>query len=224
MTKSTQRAPRASKSKSATIPRAKKTSGGESPKAADGLFVKTDVTPEQFFQAWSRKEREVLIDLLIDSLDEADGDPDLEDTADDEPSLGSVAALSPYNPYFNQEHWAASGMDDREGDDSDDEPSIGGDDLELDHSDYEPNLGWTENGAIAATRQGDACGECEGEIYCGRGQDIEKAKKRRRKPRTIRTELAFGGRGARRVLNLTDRQRDLMAPRIDRDSHVRMAQ
>src|SRR5690242_9521984 len=76
----------------------------------------TGITPEQCSEAWSRKEREALIDLLIDSLNEIDGDPDLEDDGDGEPSLASADAFNP----TSQEHWTQGNSDEREGDDGDD--------------------------------------------------------------------------------------------------------
>ncbi len=42
----------------------------------------TDVTPDEFFKAWSRKDREALIEVLIDTLDAEAGDPDLEEPGD----------------------------------------------------------------------------------------------------------------------------------------------
>jgi hypothetical protein len=90
----------------------------------------TDITPEQFFQAWSRKEREALIELLIDSLDEIDGDPDredggdLEDGADDEPSLGTTEHLRQDDVRLvGRDGWTCP--DELEEDTADDEPSLG---------------------------------------------------------------------------------------------------
>ncbi|MDR6303962.1 hypothetical protein GGQ85_001661 [Nitrobacter vulgaris] len=94
MTKSTQRARHASESKSAIRQRTKNPRTSESAKAKDGLFVKTDVTPEEFFQAWSRKKREALIELLIDTLDAEASDPDLEDGGDTEPNLAGYELSS----------------------------------------------------------------------------------------------------------------------------------
>lgn len=105
MTKSTQRARDASKAKPATRQQKNVKRTSEAPRADSGPFVKMDISPEDFFRAWSRERREALIDLLIDSLDTIDPDPDLEpdlgsgddregddadleDTADMEPSLG----------------------------------------------------------------------------------------------------------------------------------------
>lgn len=71
------------------------------------VYLPTDISPETLFQAWSRQRREALIELLIDTLDTADGESDLE------PSLG-------YNGPGVDEPW-----DDREGDAEDDEASLG---------------------------------------------------------------------------------------------------
>lgn len=62
------------------------------------LYLPTGISPDTLFQAWSRQRREALIEMLIDSLDAADGDVDLE------PSLTGYI----------------TGMDDREGDPADD--------------------------------------------------------------------------------------------------------
>lgn len=92
-----------SKAKSAVRQRKNEKRTSEAPTADNGPFVKTDITPEDFFKAWSRKKREALIDLLIEMSDAEAGDPDLE------PSLASVEAT-------NQTKWASGNLDDREGD------------------------------------------------------------------------------------------------------------
>jgi hypothetical protein len=143
MTKSTQRARYASKPKSAVRQR---------------LYVKTDITPEQLFQAWSRKEREALIDLLIDSLDEIDGDFDLEDGADDEPNADNEPSLGfpessawwRFNRFLGHFHESecldqersAGGHEDRELDEGEREDDDS--DLEDDRDD-EPVLAAPEN-------------------------------------------------------------------------------
>ncbi|WP_182915373.1 hypothetical protein [Rhodopseudomonas palustris] len=106
----------------------------------------TDVSPEQLFAAWSRRDREALIDVLIESLDAADADPDLEPAGDDEPTLGSIAEHT---------NWAGGSTDDREGDDGCDDRE--GDELQHggdEHDGCEPDvdaedaLGWTIDGAL----------------------------------------------------------------------------
>jgi hypothetical protein len=66
------------------------------------------MTPEQVHQ-W-RFYAEALIQQAIDILDEIDGDPDLEDSADDEPSLASLIGG------HSQICWSAGADDDREHD------------------------------------------------------------------------------------------------------------
>lgn len=128
-----------------------------------GRVVKIDITPKEFFQEWSRKQKGDLIEYLIDTLDTEAGDPDLEpshgremvpgevddaeaDSADEEPSLGSIdhyPSLSPYSSHAelmgwtNQSIWAGEQRtifvadcegdehDGREPDNDDDEPSLG---------------------------------------------------------------------------------------------------
>jgi hypothetical protein len=47
-----------------------------------GLYLPIGIGPDILFQAWSRQRREALIEVLIDSLDAADGDTDMEPCAD----------------------------------------------------------------------------------------------------------------------------------------------
>lgn len=115
--KSTQRPAHAFKPKSGIRQRKNVKRTGEAPRDDGGPFIKIDIPPEDFFKAWSRKKREALIEMLIDSLDAESTDPDLEDGADDEFSLAG------YNH-------CSSLHDDAEVDDSDDEPSLGWTDQE----------------------------------------------------------------------------------------------
>jgi hypothetical protein len=57
-----------------------------------------------------RVKLERAVERLLAKLDALDGDADLEDTGDAEPSLGAPERLGRYA----QDHWAASGTDDRE--------------------------------------------------------------------------------------------------------------
>jgi hypothetical protein len=94
---------------------------------AGALYVKTDISPEQIFQAIGRlrKEARAEIDRLIRFLDETDNhmelepedegdDSELEDDdpaendLDDEPSLGSL------DHHHSQERWAAGNRRDLE--------------------------------------------------------------------------------------------------------------
>lgn len=146
MTKSIpQRARHASKSKPAVRKRKNGTPASESP-PADAAFVKVDVTPEQFFQSWSREDKEALVDILIHSLDAADGystteleeddadpsdsmlrahaNPAPGDHEDDEPSLGTTDHLNQTNAgLYGRDGWTTP--TDLELDDADDEPSLG---------------------------------------------------------------------------------------------------
>ncbi len=57
-----------------------------------------------------RVKLEEAVERLIAALDALDGDADLEDTGDAEPSLGSLEHLGRYA----QDHWATGATDDRE--------------------------------------------------------------------------------------------------------------
>lgn len=59
-----------------------------------------------------RRKLERVIDKLIDALDTLDGDPDLEDGADDEPSLS--AAVPRADRSGSQDAWIQGPDDDRE--------------------------------------------------------------------------------------------------------------
>ncbi|MBW9053436.1 hypothetical protein [Rhizobium mesosinicum] len=80
------------------------------------------VAPATALGQLRRAALEALIEELIALLDAADGDPDLEDNADDEPSLGSTAKCI-----------GDDCLEDLELDDCDDEE--GGDE--------EPSMGWS---------------------------------------------------------------------------------
>jgi len=89
---------------------------------------KVDITPDEFFKAWSRKDREALIEVLIDTLDAEAGDADLE------PSLGFLEPEITRNgghskwPYYSddaRQDVSQGSTCDGESDDGDDEPSLG---------------------------------------------------------------------------------------------------
>jgi hypothetical protein len=87
-----------------------------------------------------RAELEARIEEMIGLLDVFDGDPDLEDNGDDEPSLGQSACSANGKPEY-----------DLEGDTSDDEYSLGWRNPQL--GPYERPEGWCpidgEDGAIS---------------------------------------------------------------------------
>ncbi|AZO38650.1 MAG: hypothetical protein EOS81_10555 [Mesorhizobium sp.] len=110
----------------------------------------------------SRKALSLSIEALIDMLDDLSPDPDLEDSADDEPSLGWTGRgpEASSNMFLDGR---GSAYDDREADDSDYEPNgdekdtswaVGGgkgahwcEDAE-EGGDHEHNLGWREAGSL----------------------------------------------------------------------------
>ena len=95
------------------------------------LYLPTDVTPEQAFQAIGRLRKEARdeIDRLVQFLDETENHMELEpeDEADDselEPSLGSFDRVADQSRAWQQRGAFCSG-DDAERDEADAEPSLG---------------------------------------------------------------------------------------------------
>lgn len=68
------------------------------------LYLPTDLTPEELFQALGRlrSEAEEAVERLIALIDALDGDIDAEPTGDEEPDLGSVSSQRG----SDQRHWA----------------------------------------------------------------------------------------------------------------------
>jgi hypothetical protein len=186
-------------------------------------YQPTDVTPEQFFEAWSRKDREALIELLIESLDAETGDPDLEDDGDGEPSLAACENHPDYYARGSQLHWTQGNSDEREGDDGADDREDVCEDEGAEHDgcepdvDGEPSLGWTFDGALG---NGDGFDREAG------GSSVTEAHRQRYRPfnryvancdgRHVDAERGYG-RGSRRLTNLSDQQRTAIAPRINWD-------
>ena len=88
-----------------------------------------------------RKQIEATIEQLLLILDQFDGDPDLEDGADGEPSLSWTDTQGRYGLDDIVGAPFADPADDNELEDEHDE----------DGGDHEPTLGWTESGAMATT-------------------------------------------------------------------------
>lgn len=129
-------------------------------------YQPTDITPEHFFQAWSRKRREALIEMLIDTFDAEDGDSDHEDEGCDEPVLAAPEnhATVPYDSWWgldprrdksgDQSHWAQGSSSDCEGDEHDGREPDDNEGGEAEKEDYEPSLGWTAAEAAFGTYAG----------------------------------------------------------------------
>src|SRR5665647_1367836 len=151
-----------------------------------GVYVPTDVTPEELFQAIGRLRKDARdeIDRLIQFLDKTDDyvSRELEDQVDDspcddneldgpengedeesdpaEPSLGaperSASCYGPdgHNPTGSQTNWADGRRDDLEDQHDGAEPddNEGGDGAK---EDDEPSLGWTLNGQMGQSNDGD---------------------------------------------------------------------
>ncbi|MDR3489189.1 MAG: hypothetical protein P4M05_30360 [Bradyrhizobium sp.] len=133
---------------------------------------------------------------------------------DDEPSLGSSNDHNGHGAVYDN---SGGGVIDGEGPDDDLEPSLGGgdgSDREEDRADEEPSLGWTERAE-------------EGGGYCGGFEDREqcvavgtKADYERFRASKIDGDPAAGvdverGYGTRRIRNLSDRQRQILRPKVD---------
>lgn len=176
MTKSPQMARDASKAKSATRQRKNIKRTSEPPKAVGKAYKTIGMTAEDFFKAWSRKDREALIEVLIDSLDATDG-YSMSELEACEPT--PLQFLDRFGDRYEDEREAddaepdddeirrhgspSAGYHEDDEPDSDDEPSVGFDDRELDEADDprgegvnedgddnpddEPSLGWTDEEA-----------------------------------------------------------------------------
>jgi hypothetical protein len=190
MTKSTERARHASKPKSAVRHRKNKKRTGEAPKPAEGEVGKTDITPEAFFLAWGRRRKEALIEVLIDSLDAADGDPDLEDGGDREPDAGE-------EPEVENEHGDGN---------PDDEPSLG----------WTENVGQfiSNTGAASFDLEADASYVTEAGRQRYKPFDRYSANGNR-DGKHVDAERGYGY-AKRRLTNLSDQQRAAVASRLNR--------
>lgn len=140
------------------------------------------------------------------------------DRSDDEPALASVAA----DEWSTQERWAAGNADDREGDPccddrEGDEQQHGGDEHDGAEPDVdgEPSLGWTVDGVLQNSDGMDR--ELDGsyvtqERHCGYRRQA-----RFNAPKDgLHVDTNPSTFGLRQIINLTDRQRRLLSPRIDR--------
>jgi hypothetical protein len=184
----------------------------------------------------SRELEDAVDDGPIDD-NELDGREDAEDEESDppEPSLGSMGT----HETSNQEQWARGGTKDLEDEHDGAEPDDdeGGDGA---REDDEPSLGWTLNGQGGATSpEGDEC-EIGGSVGAedqtnwvgsgghdtGMGAAAMKAMRDRyvhsesdranTDGKHIDTEGGYGG--FKRLRNLSDRQKEIVEPRLDRDA------
>lgn len=143
-----------------------------------------------------------------------------EESEPDEPSLGSS---NDHNGNGTVYHNNGGGVIDGEGPDDDLEPSLGGgdgSDREEDRADEEPSLGWTER----AEEGGGCIGGFEDREQCVAVG--AKAEYERFRASAINGDPAAGvdvergyGFGPRRIRNLSDRQREILQPKVN-DSKV----
>jgi len=186
MTKSTERARHASKPKSAVRHRKNKKRTGEAPKPAEGHVGKTDITPEAFFLAWGRRRKEALIEVLIDSLDAVDGDPDLEDGGDREPDAGE-------EPEIENEHGDGN---------PDDEPSLGWTEA------VAQSIPHTASARVDLEADGSYVTEAARQRY----KPFDRYETRR-DGMHVDSERGVAA-NSRRLRNLSDRQRAIVKPRL----------
>jgi hypothetical protein len=222
----------------------------------DSLYLPTDISPEELFQAIGRLRKDApdeihrliqfldktddyvsreLEDAAEDYENELDGPEDAEDEESDppEPSLGSLSSSG-----GDQTHWGKFGRDDLEDEHDGAEPDNdeGGDGA---REDDEPSLGWTLNGQMGRGDDGDDR-EIGGSIAAedqtnwigsgghdtGMGPAAMNAMRERyvhsesdkanADGRHVDTEQGFGG--FKRLRNLSDRQKEIVEPRLDRDA------
>jgi hypothetical protein len=201
---------------------------------ADALYIPTDISPEELFEHLGRvrREAEAAIEQLIDILDRTDqfyderehqiDDDPIDPDDDSEDTLGSIDAAS-------QAHWASGHAGDREGDGcaddrEGDELQHGGDEHDGREpcEDGEPSLGWTDEEAARGSTYGGSLGFS---ADCEESPSVVTAAARARYRQFDRysanndgwhvdSEQWFGDR--RRIRNLSDQQRRLVRPKIDR--------
>jgi hypothetical protein len=232
---------------------------GKGAESAVPKATRTHTAAEELFQAIGRLRKDARdeIDRLIQFLDKTDDyvSRELEDAVDDgpiddneldgpengeddesdpaEPSLGSVGDM-----HFNQEQWARGGTKDLEDEHDGREPDDdeGGDGAK---EDCEPSLGWTLNGQMGHSNDGDdreiggsVAAEDQTNWVGAGGHDTGmapaamKAIRDRFDPfdrhvtntdgKHIDTEGGYGG--FKQLRNLSDRQKKIVTPRLDRDA------
>jgi hypothetical protein len=138
---------------------------------AGELYFRTPVTPEEAFQAIGRLRKEARdeIDRLIRFLDKTDDyvSRELEESADDcpqrededEPSLGSLSAITDQTRWAAEDHGEIDAEEEHDGREEDDPGEESDHGEEDDHGgdgareDDEPSLGWTIDG-VAGNQSG----------------------------------------------------------------------
>jgi hypothetical protein len=110
-----------------------------------------------------RERLEAAIERAITALDQLDGDPDLEENGDLEPSFGG-------------NYWA-------------DKIEI---ELEGDASDDEPWLGWTEEAQYPGGRSNEGCDDLDGARFSGQGAREANAILAGRRLPTVRLPIGYG--------------------------------
>ena len=152
--------------------------GDQPPAQETGLYYPTDVEPETLFQAIGRLRKQARDEIerlltFLDAIedpeledDDAEDGLDAEDGADNEPSLAALEnhpSMMSWAGVGGQEHWAAGGFNDAEGDEHDGRELDSEDEGAGAEAELEPSLGWTEDEAATGRINGSR----------GSGYDIE---------------------------------------------------
>jgi cobalamin biosynthesis protein CobT len=200
-----------------------------------GVYVPTDITPEELFQAIGRLRREARdeIDRLIRFLDDSDRHMELDEAVDDvpcddhelEPSLCGVTAGAANMPMggYDEDLEGDAHEDDEEGHDRENDPADGPLEVNEDgdgNPDDEPSLGWGPDGETGNESGGDR------ELAAQPSAETMKRARRNFKQSPYRgsnrdgmhvdSEQGFGN--FKRLRNLSDRQKKIVTPRLDRDA------
>jgi hypothetical protein len=156
-------------------------------------------------------------------------------SAEDEPSLGSLEAVGVRG---GQEHWAQGAGADQEGDaHEDDEDGHDREGDELQHGgdehdgaepdeDGEPLLGWTEPRERGQQALGDNGTEaeqgstCPGDLRKGKARYRKRDRSGRQNRDGMHVDAEAGFGNWRRLRNLSEKQKEIVKPRLDRDAVV----
>jgi hypothetical protein len=185
--------------------------------AQGALYLPTDITPEEVFQAIGRLRKEARDEIhrLILFLDKTDDyvSRELEDQVDDGPCDDNELEPSLCGVTVAQKNMAGDGN---------------GSDLEGDaHEDGEPMLGWTEpqeRGQQAMGSNGTEAEQgstCPGDLRKGRARYRKRDRSGRQNRDGMHVTVEQQGYGGYvKIRNLTEAQQEALAPKIDRASGV----
>jgi hypothetical protein len=163
-------------------------------------------------------DQELEPSLATTKREDAFGTPEPGPICEDEPSLGSVDVI-------NQDRWSIGNTDDREGDPGcDDREDVCEDEgaehdgAEPDEADSEPSLGWTAQvsqgqGTWGSNEDCERAGSTLTAAAQARYRPFDRHAVTNRDGRHVDAEPGFAGR--KRLRNLSDKQREIVAPLVD---------